>query len=313
MQLILIYLCLIFLITGTFSISTGKKEGLSDILDTTNTAVSTANELHELMSRRTNQTKLPKSSKKPRSTTDPTDTRTFWEHFVIDRNGNPFTTKKIGGHGDYYTGKTIKHTIDTLIMDDFIYLKHSGDELIHQINEDELNFGDVITCVMKDFPFKGNNLVDFEHYSVVYNRTIPPIIYEVSKTSMSITNVSDINKNYSGRCLLMKNKFSNYYSEHLNDPSKNITCLNNLYFDWWKRFMNRINDTKNFGKTVTYNVLSCNCQHIAQYIAYGFIQPGCYSINDPNNDYNHILKFKENNSNDILAEYNSFTSSCNIS
>lgn len=75
--------------------------------------------------------------------------------------------------------------------------------------------------------------------------------------------------------------------------------------------MNRINDTNNFGKTVKYNLLLCNCQQIAQYITYGFIQPGCEEITDPSNIYNGIHS-ESNNIKEILAQYNSFISSCDV-
>lgn len=66
--------------------------------------------------------------------------------------------------------------------------------------------------------------------------------------------------------------------------------------------MNRINDTKNFGKTVKYNLLQCNCQYIAQYITYGFIQPGCGEIIDPSNTYNGMYS-KPNNSKELLVVF----------
>lgn len=69
--------------------------------------------------------------------------------------------------------------------------------------------------------------------------------------------------------------------------------------------MNRINDTKNFSKTVKHNLLQCNCPHIAQYTAYGFIQPSCGEITDPSNTYNSMYS-EPNNSKKLLAEYNSF-------
>jgi len=62
---------------------------------------------------------------------------------------------------------------------------------------------------------------------------------------------------------------------------------------------------------VKYNLLQCNCQHIAQYIAYGFIQPGCGEIIDPSNTYNDMYS-EPNNSKELLAVYYSFISSCNI-
>lgn len=77
--------------------------------------------------------------------------------------------------------------------------------------------------------------------------------------------------------------------------------------------MNQINDTNSFIKTVKYNLLQCNCQHIAQYIAYGFSQLGCGEITDLSNTYNGMYSEPINsNRNELLAEYNSFISSYNV-
>jgi len=72
---------------------------------------------------------------------------------------------------------------------------------------------------------------------------------------MVVANVSQVNVWYSNRCLLMKNKFTEYCQQHIKDTSKNEKCFDDLYSTWWNTFMNRINDTKNFGKTVKCNLL----------------------------------------------------------
>jgi len=136
------------------------------------------------------------------------------EHFgkksLIDKNGKPYHPRGFGGHADHYAGFTIQYEIYSRIFEDFIFLKHNNDsDLVHQIREENLNYEDIITRVMKDFT--GNMFGEFEHYLVVYAPKIENelvILYEVSKIEMVVANVSQVNVKYSDQCLLMKNKFT---------------------------------------------------------------------------------------------------------
>lgn len=92
---------------------------------------------------------------------------------------------------------------------------------------------------------------------------------------------------YHNKCYRLSNKFTRYYI-NLNSNSTCYSDAKQWFADWLNKFNDRYIYIRNH--RWSYNLLKCNCQIIAMYIAYGYLPNGaiCNSEIGVLNMFNNI-------------------------
>jgi len=104
---------LLLVITDSgFSINFNK-DGVSQSLDNVVDAASAANNLHEIINIRNNNEDVNRKTRNTSKSDDFSDTRTFCQTFLINKNGKPYYPRGFGGHADHYAGFTKKYKINS--------------------------------------------------------------------------------------------------------------------------------------------------------------------------------------------------------
>lgn len=187
---------------------------------------------------------------------------------------------------------------------DLYMVEHDKTQLKYRIENDEVVIGDIVTCLMAN--------QETQHYGVVINSQgdtfnfggETPVKTLVSRVdgyneTISVEKLSDA---YNNKCYRLPNKFTRHYV----DLNRKASCFSDakLWFvDWLKKFNDRYNYIRNH--FWSYDLLKCNCQVIAMYIAYGYLSNGSIC----NSEIGVLNKFN-NTESYITDDYIRFLNTC---